>query len=55
MEKLRHDPALIRPAVEELLRFTSPVELDWIPKTTEEATLRVLITRNAGDKPWPHW
>jgi cytochrome P450 PksS len=27
MEKLRRDPALIKPAVEELLRFTSPVEL----------------------------
>jgi cytochrome P450 PksS len=26
MEKLRKDPALIRPAVEELLRFSSPVE-----------------------------
>src|SRR5262249_53469164 len=27
MEKLRADPGLIRPAVEELLRYTSPVEL----------------------------
>jgi cytochrome P450 PksS len=27
MEKLRREPALIKPAVEELLRFTSPVEL----------------------------
>jgi cytochrome P450 PksS len=27
LEKLRRDPALIKPAVEELLRFTSPVDL----------------------------
>jgi cytochrome P450 PksS len=27
MEKLRQDPGLIKPAVEELLRFTSPVDL----------------------------
>jgi hypothetical protein len=29
--------------------------MQWLHKTTEEATLRALITRNAGDKPWPHW
>ena len=27
MERLRHDPSLIKPAVEELLRYTSPVEM----------------------------
>jgi cytochrome P450 PksS len=27
MDKLRNDPALIKPAVEELLRYTSPVEM----------------------------
>ncbi len=27
MERLRHDPSLVKPAVEELLRYTSPVEM----------------------------
>ena len=27
MDRLRHDPSLIKPAVEELLRYTSPVEM----------------------------
>jgi hypothetical protein len=29
--------------------------VDWIPKTTGEAALRALITRNAGDKPGQDW
>jgi cytochrome P450 PksS len=38
-EKLRHDPRLIRPAVEELLRFTSPVDLATERYAREDVTL----------------
>jgi cytochrome P450 PksS len=39
MERLRDDPALIKPAVEELLRFTSPVELATERYAREDVTL----------------
>ena len=48
MEKLRRDPALIKPAVEELLRFTSPVELATERYTSEDVTIgAVTIPRGA--------
>jgi len=40
LERLRQDPALIKPAIEELLRFTSPVELATERYAREEITLR---------------
>jgi cytochrome P450 PksS len=39
MEKLRGDPALIKPAVEELLRYTSPVEMATERYTREDVTI----------------
>ena len=39
MEKLRHDPSLIKSAVEELLRFTSPVELATERYAREDVTI----------------
>lgn len=39
MDRLRREPALIRPAVEELLRFTSPVDLATERYAREEVTL----------------
>jgi cytochrome P450 len=39
LEKLRSDPALIKPAVEELLRFTAPVETATERFATEEVEL----------------
>jgi cytochrome P450 PksS len=39
LEKLRRDPGLIRPAVEELLRFTSPVELATERYAREDVTV----------------
>ncbi|WP_148313232.1 cytochrome P450 family protein [Sorangium cellulosum] len=36
LDRLRREPALIKPAVEELLRFTSPVELATERYTTED-------------------
>ena len=39
MEKLRNDPALIKPAVEELLRFTSPVEMATERYAREDVTI----------------
>jgi len=39
MEKLRNDPTLIRPAVEEFLRYTSPVEMATERYTREDVTL----------------
>jgi cytochrome P450 len=39
MERLRKDPALIGPAVEELLRFTSPVELSTERITRDDFTV----------------
>jgi cytochrome P450 PksS len=48
MDKLRRDPALIRPAVEELLRFTSPVDLATERYAREDVTLGgVTIPRGA--------
>jgi cytochrome P450 PksS len=39
MDRLRRDPGIIRSAVEELLRFTSPVDLATERYTREEVTL----------------
>jgi cytochrome P450 len=39
MEKLRRDPGLIKPAVEELLRFTSPVDLATERYTREDVVM----------------
>jgi cytochrome P450 PksS len=39
MEKLRRDPGLIKPAVEELLRFTSPVDLSTERYAREDVTI----------------
>ncbi len=39
MEKLRNDPALIKPAVEELLRYASPVETATERYTCEDVTI----------------
>ena len=39
MERLRNDPMLIRPAVEELLRFTSPVDMATERYAREEVTI----------------
>jgi cytochrome P450 PksS len=48
MEKLRSDPALIRPAVEELLRYASPVEMAPERLAREDVTLAgVTIPRGA--------
>lgn len=40
LERLREDPALIKPAIEELLRFTSPVELATERYAREDITLQ---------------
>jgi cytochrome P450 len=48
MERLRGDPGLIKPAVEELLRFTSPVEIATDRYAREEVTVGgVTIPRGA--------
>src|SRR5262249_9034663 len=39
LERLRNDPALIKPAVEELLRFTSPVEAATERYAREDVTI----------------
>jgi cytochrome P450 len=39
MEMLRHDPSLIRSAVEELLRYASPVEATWNRFARQEVTI----------------
>jgi cytochrome P450 len=39
MEMLRHDPSLIRPAVEELLRYASPVEATWNRFARQDVTI----------------
>jgi cytochrome P450 PksS len=39
MERLRRDPSLIKPAVEELLRYTSPVELATERFAREDLTI----------------
>jgi cytochrome P450 len=39
MDKLRNDSALIKPAVEELLRYTSPVEMATERYTREDVTM----------------
>jgi cytochrome P450 PksS len=38
-ERLRRDPALIKPAIEELLRFTSPVDIATERYASEDVTL----------------
>ena len=40
LERLRRDPSLIKPAVEELLRFTSPVETGTERFAREDVTWR---------------
>ena len=40
LERLREDPALIGSAVEELLRYTSPVELSTVRLSREDFELR---------------
>jgi len=48
LERLRSDPSLIRPAVEELLRFASPLETTTPRYTREDATIAgVTIPRGA--------
>ena len=39
MELLRNDPALVKPAVEELLRFGSPVEMGTERYAREDVTI----------------
>jgi cytochrome P450 len=39
MDRLRNDPALIKPAVEELLRYTSPVEMATERYAREDVTM----------------
>jgi len=39
MKKLRNDPELVRPAIEELLRFTSPVEMATERYAREDVTI----------------
>ncbi len=39
MDRLRNDPALIEPAVEELLRYTSPVEMATERYAREDVTI----------------
>jgi cytochrome P450 PksS len=39
LEKLRNEPALLKPAVEEMLRFTSPVEMATERYTREDVTI----------------
>jgi cytochrome P450 PksS len=45
LEKLRRDPGLIRPAVEELLRFTSPVETGTERFARQDVTIRGVTIR----------
>jgi cytochrome P450 PksS len=48
MELLRSDPSLIKPAVEELLRYTNPLETTTPRYAREDVTLAgVLIPRGA--------
>jgi cytochrome P450 PksS len=48
MEKLRHDPALIKPAVEELLRYDSPLEMATERYAREDVSLAG-VTIRSGD------
>jgi cytochrome P450 len=49
LEKLRDDPSLIKPALEELLRYTSPADMASVRYTREEVTLAgVTIPRGEG-------
>jgi cytochrome P450 PksS len=66
MDKLRRDPGLIRSAVEELLRFTSPVDLATDRYTREEVALSgvtiprgemvfvALTSVNRDERQFPH-
>jgi cytochrome P450 PksS len=45
MEKLRNDPALIKSAVEELLRYTSPVDLTTERFAREDVTIAGVTIR----------
>jgi cytochrome P450 PksS len=52
MERLRHEPALIRPAVEELLRYTSPVDMATERYAREDVTVAG-VTMRRGDMVYP--
>ncbi len=66
LEKLRSDPALLRPAVEELLRYTSPVELateryaredmriNGVTIPRGEMVFAVLASANRDERQFPH-
>ena len=48
-EKLRHNPSLMKPALEELLRYTSPTEMASVRYTREDVTIAgVTISRGEG-------
>jgi cytochrome P450 PksS len=48
MEKLRQDPALIRPAVEELLRYASPLETATERYAREDVTIEGVTIPRGG-------
>lgn len=49
LEKLRNDPSLIKPALEELLRYTSPADMASARYTREDVTIGgVTIPRGEG-------
>jgi cytochrome P450 len=66
LQKLRGDPALVRPAVEELLRYASPVEMASERYAREDATvagvtiprgemvLAVIASANRDGRQFPH-
>ena len=66
MERLRNDPALIKPAIEELLRYTSPVETGTEYYAREDVTiggvtiprgemvLAILASANRDERQFPN-
>jgi cytochrome P450 PksS len=66
MDKLRHDPPLIKSAVEELLRYTSPVEMATERYAREDVTMGgvtirrgemvygVIASANRDERPFPN-
>jgi cytochrome P450 PksS len=52
LEKLRTSPGLIKPAVEELLRFTSPVETATDRYTREDVTVAVCCCADSKRYRW---
>jgi cytochrome P450 PksS len=48
LDRLRQEPALIKPAIEELLRFTSPVDMATERYAREEITLGEVTIPRAG-------